>query len=448
MLDSGHARAALICGLLTTGAAAGVAALMPRGRPTFGFRLRSTWRALRPEVATSTSDPLLAPPHTIIGNLSFTAHGVYAHYLLSGLPYYLQSTKRRIDVADRHQTLSREIPAGTWAFGLSVPQNQRQLVRAMLHGHRDKPRWVNACRQMAPVIAHQNPRTRIYWLAMPVDAGHAGHSPVGQVTKLRDWVIGRDKDSDDSVAAYQRLAHDVITALPEEFAPVPASEDMIDWFWRHNAWRGVFNNPLPRRRNTTGRLDGSQLPVAVFDDGDQHHHAGRALPLHLCAGALIVAAIISAAVGIPVLAALTAALGSTAALAWLAGIRRIPSWKKTLRISHPDGDYPDSYQAILPVVDMPKAGIVFPGSEFLQALDDLDTGATFDFAVNLVTLQPRNGIRAQRPRQRQHRGPIHPTPRRAQRRRRTDRHLTPTRRIPPPTRSQQCRDAGSRCRAR
>ena len=86
------------------------------------------------------------------------------------------------------------------------------------------------------------------------------------------------------------------------------------------------------------------------------------------------------------LAALTAALGSAAALAWLAGIRRIPSWKKTLRISHPDGDYPDSYQAILPVVDMPKAGIVFPGSEFLQALDDLDTGATFDFAVNLVTL--------------------------------------------------------------
>ena len=55
-------------------------------------------------------------------------------------------------------------------------------------------------------------------------------------------------------------------------------------------------------------------------------------------------------------------------------------------MSNPDGLYPDSYQAILPVVDMPKAGIVFPGSEFLQALDDLDTGATFDFAVNLVTL--------------------------------------------------------------
>ena len=386
MLDSGHGRAVLICGLLVTAAAAGAAALMPRGRPTLRFRLRSWWQALRPTLATSTSDPLLAPPTSIIGNLSFTAHGVYAHYLISGLPYYLQSTKRRIGVADRHQALAREIPAGTWVFGLSVPQNQRQLLRAMLHGHRDRPQWVTACRQMAPVIAEQNPRTRLYWLAMPVDAGRAGHSPVGQVTKLRDWVIGRDKDSDDSVTAYQRLAHDIITALPEEFAPSPASEDMIDWFWRHNAWRGVFNNPLPRRRNTPGRLDDSQLPVAVFDDGDQHHHAGRALPLRLCAAGLGPAAVIAAAVGLPVLALPAAALTAAALLAWLLGIRRIPSWSAALRVSHPDNLYPDSYQAIVPVVDMPKAGIMFPGSEFLAALDDLDTGATFDFAVNLVTL--------------------------------------------------------------
>ena len=161
MLDSGHARAVLICGLLLTGAAAGAAALMPRGRPTFRFRLRSTWQALRPQLVTSTGDPLLTPPHTIISNLSFTAHGVYAHYLISGLPYYLQSTKHRIGVADRHQALSREITAGTWGFGLSVPQNQHQLLRAMLHGHRDKPHWVAACRQMAPVIAEQNPRTRV-----------------------------------------------------------------------------------------------------------------------------------------------------------------------------------------------------------------------------------------------------------------------------------------------
>lgn len=384
-LDSGHARAILIYGLLLTAATAGAAALIPRQRPNLRFRIVSAWRALRPTLASTASDPLLTPPRTVIGNLSFTAHGIYAHYLISGLPYYLQSTKRRTGVADSHQALAREVPAGTWVFGLSVPQNQRQLLRAMVDGHRDKPAWVNSCQRMKPVLKNHHPRTRIYWLAMPVDAGRAGHSPAGQAAKLRDWVIGRDKDSDDSVAAYQRLAHDIITAIPEQFAPQPVSADMIDWFWRHNAWRGVFNNPLPRRA-TTDQLDTAALPAAVFDDGDQHHRGGRLLPLHLIAAGLAAAAIAAGLlVGLP-LAAPLAVLSAAALLAWTAGLRRIPSWSKTLRVSSPEGAYPDSYQAILPVVDMPKAGIVFPGSEFLQALDDLDTGATFDFAVNLVTV--------------------------------------------------------------
>ena len=47
-LDSGHARTALVGGLLLTGAAAGIAALMPRTRPTLRFRVRSLWRALCP----------------------------------------------------------------------------------------------------------------------------------------------------------------------------------------------------------------------------------------------------------------------------------------------------------------------------------------------------------------------------------------------------------------
>lgn len=55
-----------------------------------------------------------------------------------------------------------------------------------------------------------------------------------------------------------------------------------------------------------------------------------------------------------------------------------------LRVHSPAGLYPDSYQAVLPVVDMPAQGIQFPGSEFLAALDDLDTDATFDFAIPLM----------------------------------------------------------------
>ena len=47
-LDSGHARAILIYGLILTGAAASGAALIPRQRPTQRFRIASAWRALRP----------------------------------------------------------------------------------------------------------------------------------------------------------------------------------------------------------------------------------------------------------------------------------------------------------------------------------------------------------------------------------------------------------------
>lgn len=385
-LDSGHARTALICGLLVTGAAAGAAALMPRTRPTLRFRARSLWRAVCPRSETSATNPLLAPPANIIGNLSFTAHGVYAHYLISGLPYYLQSTKRRIGVANTHQTLARELPAGTWTFGLCVPQSQRQLLHAMRHGHNDKPSWVAACEQMAPIITDRNPRTRIYWLSIPVDAGRAGHSPAGQATKVKDWLAGRDKESANSLAAYHQLAHDITTSLPEEFAPQPVSDDMLDWFWRHNAWRGVFTHPLPRRRNTTNGLDTATFPVAEFDDGDQLHHAGRPLPLRTAAAGLGAVAATGLALGAIAPAVLFALLAGAVIATRVGGLRRIPSWRKTLRVSNPDGLYPDSYQVILPVVDMPSAGIVFPGSEFLQALDDVDTGATIDFAVNLVLL--------------------------------------------------------------
>jgi glutaredoxin len=155
-------------------------------------------------------------------------------------------------------------------------------------------------------------------------AGRTGHSPVGHGTKLRDWVIGRDKDSDDSVTAYQRLADDIITALPPEFAPVPASVDIIDWFWRHNAWRGVFHSPPPQRPTTVGHLNGHYLPVAVYDEGDQHHHAGRPLPLRLCAAGLGAAALGAAAAGAPALAVPPAALAAAAILGWLAGLRGSP----------------------------------------------------------------------------------------------------------------------------
>ncbi|MDQ1246200.1 MAG: hypothetical protein QG597_567 [Actinomycetota bacterium] len=344
LLDSGHARAVLFAGLALTALVAGLGAILPTGRPGLPFRAAALWRTLRPAGRTSEDDDLLSPPEQVIGNLRFTAHGVYADYLITGLRYYLQSTKRRTGVADRHRDLARELPSGAWIYGLSVPQDQRQLLRAMMHGHRDRLEWAHTAQLLEPVLADNRPRTRLYWLSIPVDAGRGGHSPAGQATKLRDWIAGRDKDSDTSVQAYQRLADDVISALPEEFAPTPVTEDMIAWFWKHTAFRGAVDEPLPAPRSAAAGRPAAHpdYPVAAFDDGDQAHRPAR-----------------------------------PALLSWL------PSWKHVLRVSAPGTAIPDSYQAILPVVDMPKEGIAFPGSEFLDALDDLDTGAVYDFAIHL-----------------------------------------------------------------
>jgi len=380
LLDSGYARYTLIVGLLATAIATGVGALIPSGRPTIRFRLHRLWNTIKPQLASTAGDPLLAPPDAVIDNLTFSKHGVWAHYLISGLPYYLQSTKRRVAAADLHQSFAREVPAGTWLFGLSVPQDQDALQDAMLRGHHDKPAWVTACDNMRQTIAEQQPRTRIYWLAIPVDAGRAGRSPAGHVAKLRDWVAGRDKESGDSIAAHQDVANDIITALPDDFAPRPVTAAMIGWFWRRNVFRATFDAALPRPDVDVF----GEFPVAVFDEGDQQHHRARALPLRTVSAVLAFLVLPAQAAGMSALAVAVGILSAGIALARLAGIRRVPSFHKVLRVQSPDGFHPDSFQAILPVVDMPAAGIQFPGSEFLQALDDLDTGAVFDFAVNLV----------------------------------------------------------------
>ena len=349
-LNSGHALGILIGGVFLTALFTLLGALVPRTRPSMIFRLRALKASVRPRVHTSADTATLARP-TLVDNLWFGGDGsVYAGFLLAGLPYHLQSTRRKTGVADLHMLLGRELPADSWIYGLGVAQDQRQLLRAMVHGYRDRTDWVASCAQVADQLVEEAPKTRLYWLMVPVDSGRAGHNVVGQATKLKDWVAGRDRDSDSSLRAYSELAYDIANSLPPEFAPVPVTPAMSAWFWRHNAWLGTYSDPLPRRR-PVGTVDirPDQLPIAAFDEGDQKHRPLRP-------------SIFNA----------------------------LPSWKKYMRVSATEGAgwSPDSYQAILPVVDAPEGGIVFPGSEFLSALDDLDTGAVFDFAIN-VTARPR-----------------------------------------------------------
>ena len=89
-LDSGHGRAVLFTGLILTGIVCGIGAIIPHGRPGLSFRGTALWRTVRPVAVTSTDRGAPGPPGQVIGNLRFTAHGVYADYLVTGLRYYLK----------------------------------------------------------------------------------------------------------------------------------------------------------------------------------------------------------------------------------------------------------------------------------------------------------------------------------------------------------------------
>src|SRR5699024_1368255 len=69
------------------------------------------------------------PPKSAIGNLRFTSRGVYAEYLLSGLPFIFQSKEVQDQVADTHADLLRALPSGALLEGLTAPVATRNMVR-------------------------------------------------------------------------------------------------------------------------------------------------------------------------------------------------------------------------------------------------------------------------------------------------------------------------------
>ena len=85
-----------------------------------------------------------------------------------------------------------------------------------------------------PCWPPNNPAPGCTGCPSPSTPAETATAPLGQLTKVRDWLAGRDKESDSSLAAYRRLADDITSALPEEFSPAPVTPAMIEWFWRHN----------------------------------------------------------------------------------------------------------------------------------------------------------------------------------------------------------------------
>ena len=220
-------------------------------------------------------------PTAAIGNLRFTTSGVYADYLLSGLPFIFLPQESQNRVADVHAELLRTLPSGALLHGLTVPVATRNITRRMIYAHPDlhpdtaaagdpmpghTEGWVEHCRRWAPALARSRSRRRIHWLSLPLDYGLDGATTAGRWQRRLDSIIGHDKDSDTSVAHYRQVAATMAAKLPSALFAKPATVEQIWWHWNYTASRHTFQQPLPSQPyDPHARLPGSAF-TPVWQD--------------------------------------------------------------------------------------------------------------------------------------------------------------------------------------
>lgn len=324
--------------------------LIPRTRPSLAVRMMFLRNMLRPKhVITSngddhglTVDESFDPPQQVEGNLVFTNEGVYAEYLLDGRAVLMRSLNVHEQAAKLTRSLGRYLPSGAQIRGLLVAEDTNAIMRSMVGAHADNRGWVKQCRAWEPTIAapskaltsgYTGPVRARFWLSVPVDAGTAGRTTLGQGKRVLDWISGRDKDSDTSIHHYQSTARKIVQAMPDKFNIRPASPAQIHWYYRHRTGLGVVHEPIPSPGAGPSSLTANDFPQAAFDEGDN------------------------------------------AKRPWWR-----PSFQPLVRVydtTNPKA--PASYQTFLTVEHFPDKGIWFPRASYLHGLLNVQTDATIEW---------------------------------------------------------------------
>ena len=298
-------------------------------------------------------------PTAAIGNLRFTAGGVYAEYLLSGRPFIFLPKETQDQVADVHAELCRALPSGAILSKLTAPVSTRSITRRMIFAHPDlhpqtaaggepmpahTERWVQHCQRWAPALDRRRFRRPVYWLHLPLDYGQEGATAAGGWQRRLDTIIGRDKDSDASLAHYRDLADTMAAKLPPALFAKPVTVEQIWWHWNYTASRHTWQLPMPSQPyDPRARLDAAAFRP-VWKDPSATSLRGRR---------------------------------------WRAARSDAEVFVRTYR--EPAEGIPDSYQAIVGLEKYPDAGLRWPNSTIFKVLDDLCTAATtLDWTVHFT----------------------------------------------------------------
>jgi hypothetical protein len=287
-------------------------------------------------------------PLGVVGNLRFTRTGVYAEYLLSGLPFVHLGAGWQDAVAAEHAELWRRLPSGAAISGLTVPVPTAAITRRMLHAHtavrtatalpeRARP-WARAVRDWETHLAAHRLRRRIFWLSLPLDTAGAGGS------RRRAWALpaGPDRDDSAALAGYRARAAELAAALPAAFVAKPASPEQIWWHWNYAASRGVWPYPLPMiDADPAARLSAAAFTPVRLDEAGA---AGRGRR-------------------------------------WRGARRDAEVYLRTFR--EPADGLPDAYQAVLALHRFPDSGIAWPRATIFKVLDDLSSAeAVLDWTIH------------------------------------------------------------------
>ncbi|AGB26968.1 hypothetical protein Mycsm_06864 (plasmid) [Mycobacterium sp. JS623] len=298
-------------------------------------------------------------PRAAVGNLRFTDTGVYADYLVSGLPFIFMAKDAQDRVADVHAELLRALPSGAMLSGLTTDVSTRNIARRMVFAHPDlhpaqigsgaalpahTRDWVAHCRTWESALRRRGSRRRIYWLSLPLDYGLSGATATGTWQRRLTSIVGADKDSAESLNRYRELAAGMVGALPPSLFAKPASAEQIWWHWNYTASRHVWRQPLPSTPyDPDARLPGSAF-TPVWTDPSGAGARGRR---------------------------------------WRAARSDAEVFLRTYR--DPDDGIADSYQAFLGIESFPDTGVRWPQSTLFKMLDDLSTpSATVDWTIHVT----------------------------------------------------------------